>query len=151
MMGTTHCPRATPGKGARPTRLRIAMARTCLLVIAGSAPLMCAAADPVMPPARMETPLRDPYVPPEARPALVPAPLEGAALRSKVDSKLKASFDTADVDGTGTITRAQAQAHGLGYIAQHFDAIDRGHSGRVSYDDVRSFMQQRAAVARQPR
>jgi hypothetical protein len=130
--------------------LRIATIVSGLLILAGGASTSCAATS-IMPPATMATPLRDPYVPPEARPAFVPAPLEGAALRAKVESKLKASFDTADVDGTGTITRAQAQAHGLGYIVQHFDSIDRAHSGRVSFDDVRGFMQQRAAQANQQR
>ena len=132
------------------SELRPAVITSCLVILAGSASVACAES-PIMPPATMATPLRDPYVPPEARPAFVPAPLEGAALRAMVESKLKASFDTADVDGTGTITRAQAQAHGLGYIAQHFDAIDRAHSGRVSFDDVRGFMHQRAAQANQQR
>jgi hypothetical protein len=146
MPGQTTLPPPEP----RSCNLWLRIALGGLLVLAGGAPIACAAAT-AMPPATMATPLRDPYVPPAARPASVPAPLEGAALRAKVDSKLKASFDTADVDGSGAITRAQAQAHGLGYIAQHFDAIDRAHSGRVSFDDVRSYMQQRAALANQQR
>jgi hypothetical protein len=146
MRGLTRLTRLEPG-----SRMGwLGFGVSCCLVLAGTASMTCAATT-VMPPATMATPLRDPYVPPEARPASVPAPLEGAALRAKVDSKLKASFDTADVDGTGTITRAQAQAHGLGFIVQHFDAIDRAHSGRVSFDDVRSFMQQRSTQANQQR
>jgi hypothetical protein len=137
-----------PGQGTCARRIRMAVG--CLVVLACSTSMTCAvAANP--PPATMAMPLRDPWIPPEARPATVPAPLEGAALRAKAESKLKASFDTADSDGSGAITRSQAQAHGLGYIVQHFDAIDRTHSGRVSFDDLRSYMQQRAAQANQLR
>jgi hypothetical protein len=41
-----------------------------------------------------------------------------------------------------TVTKAQAQSNGLGYIAKHFDQIDTAHSGRVSMDDVRQYLQQ---------
>ena len=100
-----------------------------------------------MPPPIAEQPLRDPWVPPSAQPASVPAPTEGAALRAQVESKLKAAFDTADTDGTGAITREQAKAHRLCYIDNHFDAIDKHHSGFVTFADVRGFMQLQADLA----
>ena len=40
------------------------------------------------------------------------------------------------------ITKAQAQAHGLGFVATHFEQIDRTHSGHVTLDDVEAFVQQ---------
>ena len=41
-----------------------------------------------------------------------------------------------------SITKAQAQSNGLGYIAKHFDEIDAAHSGRVTLNDVRQYLQQ---------
>ncbi len=43
----------------------------------------------------------------------------------------------------GSITKAQAQASGLGYVAKHFDQIDTAHSGQVSISDVQRYVQQR--------
>ena len=97
------------------------------------------------PPATIETPLRDPWVPPELRKApSAPAP-QGAALRARVERKLKAGFDAADVSGSGTLTREQARAAGLGYIVKHFDEIDRQRAGAVSFDDVKRFLRTRGA------
>jgi hypothetical protein len=41
-----------------------------------------------------------------------------------------------------SITKAQAQSSGLGFIAKHFDQIDTAHSGRVSLNDVKQYLQQ---------
>ncbi|KAB7768859.1 EF-hand domain-containing protein [Xanthomonas maliensis] len=41
-----------------------------------------------------------------------------------------------------TLTRQQAQAQGLGFLATHFDQIDRSHSGRITLDDVQAYLQQ---------
>ena len=95
------------------------------------------------PPATAETPLRDPWVPPEARKPPLAAPTEGAALREQVERKLKQGFDTADVGRTGTLTREQARAGGLGYITRHFDEIDRQKTGVVRFDDVKRFLRER--------
>jgi len=38
-----------------------------------------------------------------------------------------------------SITKAQAQSSGLGYVAQRFDQIDAAHTGRVSTSDVRQY------------
>jgi len=98
------------------------------------------------PPASAQTPLRDPWVPPEARkPSLAP-PTEGAALRAQVERKLRQQFDAADVGRTGALTRDQANAGGLGYITRHFDEIDRGKTGAVRFEDVKRFLRERGAA-----
>ena len=105
-----------------------------------------APADP--PPGVIETPMRDPWVPPSQRQPSASPPTSGAELRAQVERKLEASFDAADVDRTGTLTRAQAKAAGLGFIASHFDEIDTRRSGVIRFDDVRAFLAGRAARAR---
>ena len=71
----------------------------------------------------------------------------GATLDSDAEVHLRASFDAADVAHTGTLTRAQAQAGGFGWIANHFEAIDVRHAGSVSFDDVRRYLKLRDAGA----
>lgn len=130
------------GSTGRRSRRTLGLAATALTLALG-APMPARAA--TSPPATIETPLRDPWVPPELRKApSSPAP-HGAALRAQVERKLKARFDSADVTGNGTLTREQAGAAGLGYIARHFDEIDRQRAGAVSFDDVKRFLQGRGA------
>ena len=96
-------------------------------------------------------PFRDPGAPSQAtqdaaqaesrvRPASV-----GAALQSDTERHLRASFDAADTAHRGTLSRAQAQAGGFGWIANHFDEIDTARAGRVSFDDVKRYLQRRGA------
>jgi hypothetical protein len=130
----------------QPGRARCAafslVAVLALAVAASGAPHAFAAESP---PAAAQRPLRDPWVPPESRqPPTAPA-TQGAALRAQVERKLKHDFDAADVTGTGTLTREQAQAAGLGYIAKHFDQIDRSKSGVVRFDDVKRYLRERGA------
>ena len=75
-----------------------------------------------------------------ARPASV-----GATLQSDAERHLRASFDAADAAHRGTLSREEAQAGGFGWIANHFDAIDTRHAGRVSFDDVRRYLALRSA------
>jgi len=97
-------------------------------------------------------PFRDPGTPPAA--TLQAAQAEnrlraasvGAALDTDSERLLRASFDAADTAHRGTLSRAQAQAGGFGWIANHFDAIDTRHAGCVSFDDVRSYLKLRNAA-----
>jgi len=107
------------------------------------APLIAFAAEPIA--ARAEQPMRDPWVPPEARKPSQSAPVEGAALRAEVERKLRRAFDAADVGRTGSVTRQQANAAGLGFVVRHFDEIDRQRSGTVRFDDVRRYLVERGA------
>jgi len=43
------------------------------------------------------------------------------------------------------VTRQQANAAGLGFVARHFDEIDRQGSGTVRFDDVRRYLVERGA------
>jgi hypothetical protein len=128
----------------RSSRRKLALAGPALALAMGGA-LSVYAATAQSPPATIETTIRDPWVPPELRtPAPTPAP-QGAALRAQVERKLKAGFDAADVNRSGTVTRDQARAAGLGYIVRHFDDIDRQRAGAVSFDDVKRFLRGRGA------
>jgi len=92
--------------------------------------------------------MRDPWVPPElAKQARVGAPSSGAELQAEVDRKLRGRFEAA-AGPQGLLTRDAARAAGLGFIDRHFEAIDRRHAGRVSYEDYRQFLRSRAATAR---
>ena len=91
------------------------------------------------------TAARDAWVPPDARKPFTAAPTEGAALRAQVERKLRQAFDAADVSHTGSLTRPQASTAGLGFVARHFDEIDRQKSGAVRFDDVKRYMVERGA------
>ena len=70
---------------------------------------------------------------------------QGPALKAQVESKLKSGFDAADVDGSGTITQAQARAAGLGLVADNFPAIDTARTGRVSFEDFKRYLRRKGA------
>ncbi len=94
----------------------------------------------------------DPGLPPAATRAAAQARRRAAreagapTLDAQVEAKLRASFDAADVARQGTLTRAQAQVGGFGFIAQHFDAIDTRHAGAVSFDDLTRYLRARDAA-----
>ncbi len=113
-------------------------AATCVLM-----PPDAIAAEPMS--VRNEQPLRDPWVPPESRKPSTAAPTEGAALRAQVERKLKKAFDAADANHTGALTRQQANAAGLGFVARHFDRIDRQKTGAVRFDDVKRYLIEQGA------
>jgi hypothetical protein len=101
------------------------------------------AAEPIA--VKTEVPLLDPWVPPDARHPSTTPPTEGAALQAQVERKLKQDFDAADLSHTGSLTRQQARAAGLGFIAKHFDEIDRQKTGAVRFDDVKRYLVERGA------
>jgi hypothetical protein len=136
---------AAPGKEAgmkRRATLHFASAAAALALLA-AAPLQAQVAD--APAANSEVPIRDPWVPPALRKSAKAVPTEGATLQAQVEQKLRADFDRADVNRTGTLTREQAGAAGLGFIAQHFDEIDTRKSGKVAFDDLKRFLRARGA------
>jgi hypothetical protein len=119
-----------------------------IAALAGATPFVARAPDAMAAdPVRVQStqPLRDPWVPPESRKTPTATPTEGAALRAQVERKLKLAFDAADVGHTGSLTREQASAAGLGFVAKHFDEIDRQKSGAVGFDDVKRFLVVRGA------
>jgi len=121
----------------------VAIGATAAFAALAALPANSFAAD--NPPASAETPMRDPWIPPDARKPSTASPTTGAALREQVERKLKRAFDEADTGHTGTLTREQAKAHGLGYITDHWDEIDRRNAGVVRFDDVKRFLRERGA------
>lgn len=73
----------------------------------------------------------------------------GATLDADAERLLRASFEAADIAHRGTLSRAEAQAGGFGWIANHFEAIDTRHAGRVSFDDVKRYLGSRRGAATQ--
>ena len=103
--------------------------RTLLLVIAAVA----------LPVAAQQL-LRDPWLPPQAKRSESYVETRGDALRAQVERKLREQFDAADPAKSGALTREQARAAGLGYIADNFEAIDRNRTGWVRFDDVKRYL-----------
>lgn len=98
-----------------------------------------------------ELQLRDPWVPDAVKSKRAGAlheehATQGAALRAQVERKLREAFDTADVEGRGSITLAQARAAGLGRIARDFAQIDSAGTGRITFDDYKRHLRARGAA-----
>jgi hypothetical protein len=87
--------------------------------------------------------LRDPALPEALRHSVPAKATHGAALQAQVEAKLRARFMGADDHRLGHITRAQAEAAGLGYVARDFDQIDRAGHGSVSWAQVRDWLEAR--------
>ncbi|AIP64005.1 hypothetical protein [Burkholderia thailandensis] len=67
----------------------------------------------------------------------------GAQLQQQAQSRLAASLGASGALRNGAaVTKAQAQAGGLGYVAQHFDEIDAAHTGKVTLKQVQQFIEQ---------
>ena len=124
-------------------RTAVMLMRALVAFFAAGPATPAVAAEPAA--ATAELPMLDPWVPPEARKPATSPPTQGAALREQVERKLKQGFDSADVNRTGTLTREQANAAGLGYITKHFDEIDRQKAGAVRFEDVKRFLRERGA------
>jgi len=105
-----------------------------LAVVLGWCAAVATAAEPV---------LRDPAVPEALRHTAPARVTRGTALQAQVDAKLRARFEAADTSGQGHISRAQAEAAGLGFVARHFDAIDDAGHGSVSWAQVQAYIAQR--------
>ncbi|WP_375541759.1 2-oxoglutarate dehydrogenase [Paraburkholderia sp. CNPSo 3281] len=78
---------------------------------------------------------------PSSRPAPL-TPSTGTQLQQQAQQRVEARLGANSALSNGaSITKAQAQSSGLGFIAQHFDQIDTAHTGRVSMSDVRQYLQ----------
>ncbi|AOJ11444.1 hypothetical protein [Burkholderia mayonis] len=67
----------------------------------------------------------------------------GAQLQQQAQSRLAASLGASSALGNGAaVTKAQAQASGLGYVTKHFDEIDAAHTGKVTLKQVQQFIEQ---------
>ncbi len=84
-----------------------------------------------------------PSLPPALRTPSALPPASGQALRNEAMQKLKRRFEEADLDANGSLSREEAQRAGLGFVVRSFDEIDSAKRGKVSFDDVKKYMQQR--------
>jgi len=67
----------------------------------------------------------------------------GDDLQQQAQKRVDARMGGNSVLSNGaSITKTQAQTNGLGFIAKHFDEIDKQRSGRVSLNDVKQYLQQ---------
>jgi hypothetical protein len=114
---------------------------TITIAVTMGAPLAASAADAVA-----QQPMRDPWVPPAARRAASAPTTQGAALNAQVEKKLRASFDAADADHDGSLTRDEARAAHFGMVADHFDRIDAAKRGRVGFEDLKRYLRGRGAT-----
>lgn len=80
----------------------------------------------------------DGMVPPALRNRPAEAAVTGAALRAQALAKLEAQFRAADADGNGSLTMEEAR--GFGFVARHFDDIDTGRRGAVTFADLRAYL-----------
>jgi len=92
----------------------------------------------------LNAPLRDPWIPPSVHKAKS-ASATTVDARVMAEHKLRAAFAAADLDGTGSITREQAHAAGLGSIASRFADIDRANHGRITFEEYKAFLRARGA------
>jgi len=58
--------------------------------------------------------------------------------QTTMHQKLEARFSAADVNHDGKLTRSEAQA-GMPRVASYFDAIDTGHRGYVTLEQIEQF------------
>ena len=84
--------------------------------------------------------LFDPAIPPHIKRSESYVETRGPELRAQVERKLRNQFEAADKAKSGALTREQARAAGLGYVADNFEAIDRRKSGVVRFDDVKRYL-----------
>jgi hypothetical protein len=74
-------------------------------------------------------------------PVVAPGPPPSAdEVKDQYLRRLKRDFDVADVNHSGSLTLAQANAAGLSLVSRHFDAIDTQHTGSVTFDQVSNFL-----------
>lgn len=64
-------------------------------------------------------------------------------------SKLDTNFDVADKNHDGLLSKDEAQAGHVPFIARNFDAIDTAKRGQVSKDDLHAFIR-RSLMRNQP-
>jgi hypothetical protein len=60
--------------------------------------------------------------------------------RAQMAQQMAERFKAADKDGDGALSRAEAEA-GMPRLAQRFDAIDTAKTGKITQEQIRSFMQ----------
>lgn len=74
--------------------------------------------------------------PPPPPAAAAPAPV---AKPAHARQSLQQHFDLANTSHDGQLTQSQAAAAKWSYVEKHFAAIDKGHRGFVTVDDIHAY------------
>ncbi len=119
--------------------------RAAVPTAAGAAPPQTPPSLAAMPPAVFETRLHGPSLPESMRSLAPSPPTQGKAFEAQVSQRLRGIFDSAHGHEAGRLTRAEASAAGLGFVARHFDEIDAARTGSISFEDFRRYLARRGA------
>jgi Ca2+-binding EF-hand superfamily protein len=65
---------------------------------------------------------------------------------NKPVSKLHERLKSADKDGDGALTRAEAEAGNMGRIIEHFDRLDGNKDGKVTPEELRALIRSRLST-----
>ena len=72
--------------------------------------------------------------------AMAQPPADAPERRAQMAQQMAEHFKAADKDGDGALTRAEAEA-GMPRLARRFDDIDTAKTGRITLEQIRSFLQ----------
>ncbi len=81
--------------------------------------------------------------------ALAQPPADTPENRARMEQQIAEHFKAADKDGDGALTRAEAEA-GMPRLVQRFDAIDTAKTGKITLEQIRSFIQKQMQERREP-
>ena len=127
---------------------RAAGARKSLAAVptpAAAVPAETPASAAAMPPAVFETHVHGPSLPESIRGLAPSPPSHGKAFEAEVTQRLRDLFDSAHGHEAGRLTKEEARAAGLGFVAKHFDEIDAARAGSVSFEDLQHYLAERNA------
>lgn len=65
--------------------------------------------------------------------------------RGDMAEKFKQRFVAADKNGDGKLTKDEAKA-GMPFVYQHFDEIDKAHTGAITMTDIAAFAREKGAA-----
>ncbi|KIF82937.1 hypothetical protein TSA66_22305 [Noviherbaspirillum autotrophicum] len=71
--------------------------------------------------------------------------MEGQPIRTKYLAKFDAQFSSADKDGDGALTKAEAQSGGMNHVVENFDRLDVNKDGKVTRDELRALIRSRVS------
>lgn len=70
---------------------------------------------------------------------------DAAQMPQRMQARLVARFQKADVDGNGQLTRREAQT-GMPRVYQHFAEIDTGNKGYVTLEQIKAYVAAKMAA-----
>lgn len=70
---------------------------------------------------------------------------ESRPVRAKYLAKFDAQFSSADKDGDGALSKAEAQNAGMGRVVENFDRLDANKDGKLTRDEIRAMIRSRVS------